>query len=232
MSEQNIQSKDNVQGQIDDINKKLDLILEEIYAQKQTRESMSDLMDDLSIVGKDVFKNTVQELDKAGVELDSETLSSIGIRLLSNLDNINSLLELLESANDFMKDASPIVQQIGLTAINKVNEMDQKGYIDFFKEMTRVMDNVVTHFTIEDVRELADKIVPIMEVVKEITQPDMLNAVSNAVVVYKHLETTDIPEYSVWKMMKEMNSPEMKRGMGFIMTFLKNLSAQQDNSKK
>lgn len=231
MSEQKIQTKDNVQVQIDEINKKLDLILEEVYAQKQSRESISDLVDDLSIVGKDVFQNTVKELDKAGVELDSETVSSIGIRLLSNLDNINNLLELVESMNDFVKDASPIAQQIGLSAINKVNELDQKGYIDFFKEFTRVMDNVITHFSIDDVRELADKIVPIMEVVKEITQPDMLNSVSNAVVVFKSLETDDIPEYSIWRVMKEMNSPEMKKGMGFMMTFLKNLSAQQEIKK-
>ena len=59
----------NIQVQIDDINRKLDLILEEVFAQKQSRDSMNDLMDDLSIVGKDVFKNTVIELDKAGVDI-------------------------------------------------------------------------------------------------------------------------------------------------------------------
>ncbi len=225
-------TEQNIQLQIDDINKKLDLILDEVYAQKQNRESMNDLMADLSIVGKDVFQNTVVQLDKAGVELDGETLASIGLRFLQNLDNINNLLEILESANDFVKDASPIVHQVGLTAIQKVNELDQKGYIEFFKELTNVLDNIVTHFSIEDVRELAEKIVPILEMVKEITQPDMLESVHNAVVVYKNLETDDIPEYSIWKMMKEMNSPEMKKGMGFIMSFLKNLTAQQIKSKQ
>ena len=48
-------TEQNIQVQIDDINKKLDLILDEVYAQKQNRESINDLMDDLSIVGKDVF---------------------------------------------------------------------------------------------------------------------------------------------------------------------------------
>ena len=225
-------TEQNIQLQIDDINKKLDLILDEVYAQKQNRESMNDLMADLSIVGKDVFQNTVVQLDKAGVELDSETLASLGLRFLQNLENINNLLEMLESMNDFVKDASPIAHQVGLTAIQKVNELDQKGYIDFFKELTKVLDNIVTHFSIDDVRELADKIVPILEMVKEITQPDMLESVHNAVVVYKNLETDDIPEYSIWRMMKEMNSPEMKKGMGFIMSFLKNLTAQQVKSKQ
>ncbi|NOX47324.1 MAG: DUF1641 domain-containing protein [Chlorobi bacterium] len=227
MSENKITTEVNMQEQINEINRKLDLVLEEVYAQKQSRETMTDLVDDLSIVGKDVFQTTVQRLDKEGVELDADTLASIGIRLLANLENINNMLEMMESMNDFVKDVSPIAHQVGLTAIEKVNELDQKGYIDFFKEMAKVGDNIITHFTLEDVRELADKIVPILEMVKEITQPDMLESVHNAVVVYKNLETDNIPEYSIWKVLREMNSPEMKKGMGFMMSFLKNLTAQQ-----
>jgi uncharacterized protein YjgD (DUF1641 family) len=232
MSENKITTEVNMQEQINEINRKLDLVLEEVYAQKQSRETMTDLVDDLSIVGKDVFQTTVQRLDKEGVELDADTLASIGIRLLANLENINNMLEMMESMNDFVKDVSPIAHQVGLTAIEKVNELDQKGYIDFFKEMAKVADNVITHFTLEDVRELADKIVPILEMVKEITQPDMLESVHNAVVVYKNLETENIPEYSIWKLMREMNSPEMKKGMGFMMSFLKNLTAQQMKPKE
>lgn len=227
-----VQSQDPIQKQIDEINKKLDLILEETYAQKQNRESMLDLVDDLSIVGKDVFQNTVSQLDKAGVEINGETIASVGIKALHNLENINNLLETLESINDFIKDVTPILHQAGLDGIHKVNAFYEKGYFDFFNELTKVVDNIVTHFSTDDVRELADKIVPILEVVKEITQPDMLNAVNNAVIVYKHLETSDIPEYSIWKMMREMNSPQMRKGMGFMMTFLKNLSEMQEKQKK
>ena len=225
-------TEQKIQQQIDDINHKLDIILEEVFSQKQSRESMSDLMDDVSIIGKDVFKNTVIELDKAGLEIDGDALKSTGIKLLRNIENINEFLDTFESMNDLVKDVTPIARQVGLDTVHKLNELDEKGYIDFFKEMMRVMDNVVTHFTLDDVKELADKIVPIMEMVKEITQPDMLQSVHNAVMVYKNLETENIPQYSIWKMMREMNSPEIKRGMGFIMSFLKNLSASQMNNKK
>lgn len=219
-------TEQNIQGQIDDINRKLDIILEEVFAQKQSRDSMNDLMDDLSIVGKDVFKNTVIELDKAGVELDSEALASTGIRLLRSVENINDLLATLESVNDFAKDVTPILQQVGLDAVQKMNELDQKGYIDFFKELSRVLENVVSHFSTQDVKELADNVVPILEMVKGMTQPDMLSAMNNAVHVFKNLDTQDIPEYSLWKAMNEMRSPEMKKGLGFMITFLKNLAKE------
>jgi uncharacterized protein YjgD (DUF1641 family) len=219
-------TEQKIQQQIDDINRKLDIILEEVFSQKQSRETISDLADDLSIVGKDVFKNTVIELDKAGVELDSDALKGTGIRLIRNIDNINEFLDTLESINDFLKDATPIARQVGLDTIQKMNELDQKGYIDFFKELSKVLENIVTHFSVEDVRDLSDNVVTILETVKEMTQPDMLSAMDNAVNVFKNLDTKDIPEISLWKAMKEMRSPEMKKGLGFMITFLKNLAKE------
>ena len=216
-------TEQNIQLQIDEINKKLDLILEEIFIQRQNREATKDLIDDLSIIGKDVFKNSVIELDKAGVELKGEALAGMGIRLIRNIDNINDFLDTLESINDFLKDASPIARQVGLDAIQKLHELEQKGYIDFFRELTRVLDNIVTGFKKEDVKALADNIVTILNTVKSMTQPDMLDALNNGVKVYKSIDTKNIPEYTIWKALREMRSPEMRRGLGFMITFLKNL---------
>lgn len=221
-------TEQKIQQQIDDINKKLDIILEEVFAQKQSRETISDLADDLSIVGKDVFKTTVIELDKAGIELDGDAVKGTGIRLIRNIDNINDFLDTLESINDFLKDASPIARQVGLDAIQKMNEFDQKGYIEFFKELSKVLDNIVSHFSPQDVKDLADNTVTILETVKEMTQPDMLSAMDNAVHVFKNLDTKDIPEITLWKAMKEMRSPEMKKGLGFMITFLKNLAKEEN----
>ena len=224
-------TEQNIQLQIDEINKKLDLILEEIFIQRQNREATNDLIDDLSIIGKDVFKNSVIELDKAGVELKGEALAGMGIRLIRNIDNINDFLDTLESINDFLKDASPIARQVGLDAIQKLHELEQKGYIDFFRELTRVLDNIVTGFKKEDVQALADNIVTILNTVKSMTQPDMLEALNNGVKVYKSIDTKNIPEYTIWKALREMRSPEMRRGLGFMITFLKNLVKEENNSK-
>jgi uncharacterized protein YjgD (DUF1641 family) len=214
----------NIQAQIDAINSKLDIILQEIQAQREMRESMLDLADDVSIISKDIFRNTVRELDKAGVELDPEAMAGIGIKLIRNVGNINDLLDTLESINDFVKDATPIVHQVGLDAIQKLNHLEQRGYIDFFRELSKALDNIVTHFSAEDVKALADNVVVIMETVKNLTQPDMLKAVNNAVVIYKNLDMDQVEEYSLFKAFMQFRKPEMKRGIGFMVTFLKKLS--------
>lgn len=214
----------DMQEQINAMNRKLDLVLEEITIQKQKRQEVEDLVTDLSIIGKDMFRASVDELDHAGVELDTEALKSLLFRLLRNVGTLNDMVAMLESATDLAKDAAPIIHQMGLQGINQMNQLEKKGYFDFIRELFVVADNVISHFSQEDVRMLADNIVIILETIKNLTQPEMLDAMNNAVSIYNKIETKDIKEYSMWKAFKEMRSPEMRKGIGFMITFLKNIA--------
>ena len=218
----------DVQEQINAMNLKMDLILEEITIQKQKRQEVEDLVTDLSIIGNDMFKASVDELDHAGVELDSEALKSLFFKLLRNVGTLNDLVEMIESATDLAKDAAPIIHQMGLQGVSQMNELEKKGYFEFIKELFKVVDNVVTHFSKDDVRLLAENVVTILETIKNLTQPDMLGAMNNAVNIYKKIETRDIQEISLWKAFKEMRSPEMRKGIGFMITFLKNIADDSD----
>ncbi len=214
----------NIQEQINDINRKLDIVLEEITAQKEARQSIEDLTADLSLIGKDVFTSTVTELDNAGVEVDGEAVKMLILKLIRNVDTITELFEMMESGKDLIADLSPIVRQIGLDGMHLMYNIEQKGYFDFFRESIKILDNIVTHFSAEDIKLLADNIVTILETIKSLTQPDMLKAINSALIVYKSIDVDNVEEYSLFKAMRAMNSKEMKKGIGFMITFLKNIS--------
>jgi uncharacterized protein YjgD (DUF1641 family) len=76
---------------------------------------------------------------------------------------------------------------------------------------------------------LAENVVAILDTVKNLTQPDMLKSVDNAVRVFGNLEVDDIPQYSLFKVMREMNKPYMKHAMGVFVTFMKNFSKENTN---
>ena len=210
--------------QLSEINQKLDLLLENVNQQRLKSEMIEDLISDMSIIGKDAFESAVETLDHQGVELDGEALQIFFFKLLKNANNFSMILNMFESMVDLMKDVGPIAKEVGYDVIGKFHEYEQKGYFEFFSEAFNILDNIVTHYSVEDVRMLADNIVTIMDTLKGLTQPDMMKAMNNALNIYKNLDPTNVPEYSIWKVMKEMNSPEMKRGLGFILTFMKNLS--------
>jgi uncharacterized protein YjgD (DUF1641 family) len=142
------------------------------------------------------------------------------------------ILGSFESIIDLMKDVGPVAKEVGYDVIGKFHKFEQKGYFEFLKEASKILDNIVLHYSVDDIRMLADNIVTILDTLKNLTQPDMLQAMNNAVNIFKDLDPTNVPEYSIWKLMKEMNSPEMKRGIGFFVTFMKNLSPLEVAAEK
>ncbi|MCD6565364.1 MAG: DUF1641 domain-containing protein [Bacteroidales bacterium] len=217
----------SIQPQIDEINQKLDLVLHYVNQQRLKSEAIEDLVTDVSIIGRDIFHDTVNELDNQNIELDIDEIKILIFKLIKNTGNFVSVLGAFESLNDFFKDAGPVVNEVMIDVIKKMHEFEKKGYFEFIKELMNVFDNIITNYSGEDVRLLSDNIVTIIDTIKNMTQPEMLGAMNNAVNIYKNLNPDDVEEYSMWKAFREMRTPEMKRGIGFIMLFLKNLSNEQ-----
>jgi len=219
-----------LQTQISELNQKVDLLLEYVNQQRLKTNQLEDFVADISIVGKDMYDSTVEELDNRMVNLDIDQVKGLVLRVLRNVENMNKFLELFESMNDLMKDAGPIFNEVVIDFTKKMNELDQKGYFEFFAEAGNIFNNIITHYKPEDVRELSDNIVNIMETVRSATQPEMMAAIKNGVKIYGSMEMDNVPEYSIFKVMKEMNKPEMKRALGFFVTFMKNMAAETNAS--
>ena len=215
--------------QLDTIQAKLDAISAELEIARRQREEMKELRDDLTLIAKDVFQSAVVEMEDIAPFVHTGDFLHLIKKILRNTNNINEAISKLESTMDFVEDWRPIGKELFNDGLEKLDEFDRKGYFTFLKEVSAIIDNVVTHYSTEDVRLLADNIVVIMETVKSLTQPDMLDAINNALAVYQSLDTRDLEEYSVWKAMRELRTPEMKRGLGFIITFLKNVSQERSN---
>lgn len=219
-----------LQTQITELNQKVDLLLEYVNQQRLKTNQLEDLVADVQIVGKDMYDTAVEELDNRMVNLDIDQVKGLMLRVLRNIENINKFLETFESINDLLKDASPIFNEVVIDFTKTLNKFDQKGYFEFFAEAGKIFDNIISHYEPRDVRELADNVVSILETVRSATQPEMMSAINNGLKVYGSIETENIPEYSLFKVMREMNQPEMKRALGFFVTFMKNMSANTNNN--
>jgi len=217
----------DIQKQIDEINQKLDVIQECAVQQKLRSQRMDDLVADLSVIGKDAFKSTVAELDNQGIELNVDDIKHLIFKLIKNIDKFTYILTTLESAHDLIQDLGPVAREVIIDFIKKLHELEQKGYFEFFREFSTIIDNIVIHYSAEDARLLADNIVTIMDTLKNMTQPEMMSALNNALSIYQKLDVENIPEYSIWKAMNELRTPEMKKGIGFLITFLKNMSTEK-----
>jgi len=220
---------DNTAKQIEELNLKVDTILEYVNQQRLKSQAIEDLVADVSIIGKDVYDSTVKALDEHEVVLDPDQLRELAIRAAQNVGNFNTLLDTMGSAMDLMRDVGPIANEVIIDTTKKLHEFEQKGYFEFLKEFGAIIDNVVTHYDVSDVRMLADNVVTILDTVKNLTQPDVLKSIDTAVKVFSNMETENVPEYSIFRVMREINKPEMKKAWGFLFTFLKNMTKNNNN---
>lgn len=183
------------QSQIDEVNRKLDLILEETILQRMHRQELAALVAPMK-------------------------------KLLRNVDTMNSIIEQLESFKDFLDDASPLARESFITLMHRLDEFDRKGYFAFFKELGKVADTIVTSFSDEDVKQFGENVVTILNTVKTVTQPHMLHAVNNAMMVYDKLDMEVKEDVSLLALLKELNTPEARKAMAFTIRFLKSLASR------
>ncbi|MCF6239438.1 MAG: DUF1641 domain-containing protein [Candidatus Marinimicrobia bacterium] len=200
-----------------------ELSTEMALVRKQRRE-MEDLKEDLTRVAKDLFAGAIEEFEEIAPFVKTGDFLHLVKLILRNTNNITAVIGKLESTLDFFEDFKPIGKELFSDVLEKLDEFDRAKYFEFAGEALHISDNIVAHFSTDDVKLLADNIVPILETVKSITQPEMMSAIKNAVTVFDKMDTDNIQEVSIWKALRELNTPEMKRGLGFMIAFMKNIS--------
>ncbi|HXX63354.1 MAG TPA: hypothetical protein VEO56_06105 [Bacteroidota bacterium] len=214
-----------LQEQIDCINNKLDRILEEIELQQRHRREIEDLKADLMRVGKDLYQSALVELEDVHDSLGTGDMLYLGKKVLRNVPTITAMVEQIESIRGFLQDAAPLARDSFIDFMNTLDELDRKGYFAFMRELGKVFDRVVTSFSVDDVRSLGDNVVTLLTTVKNLTQPEILHTINNAMTVYKNLDVDVQEEVSLIALLREFNSPEAKKGMAYALRVLKALAA-------
>lgn len=213
-----------IQEEIAAIHRKLDVLTAYVDRQQQRARERQELRDDLTRIGQDVVQTAISELEEISAHFNTRDLLHLLKKLLRNTRTLTRWLDRLESSENFLQDAGPIVRDAFLGLLSSLDELDRKGYFAFFREVGLVVDRIVLSFTPRDVRLLGENITTILNTIKNLTQPEMLAAVNNAVAIYKNLNIELEREPSYWQLIRELRSPEIRQGIAVGLAFLKSLS--------
>jgi uncharacterized protein YjgD (DUF1641 family) len=229
--------------QLAEISRKLDLLaqsmmvmgqqvnflMEQADVGRRRQQEWDDFMADLTPVVKEVYGLAEEQLDEMQQFVQLEDLAFLAKRLARNTRNINEMLDLLESGFDFVKDAAPLTRDMMDEATTKLEEFERKGYFGFVRQGTYVMDQIVTSFSEDDVKQLGDNVVLILNTVKTLTQPEMMNMVNSLTQGFHEAEAEaesgKLPT-GMYGLLKQMNDPEVRRGLAITMATLKKVSQQ------
>jgi len=157
------------------------------------------------------------------VDINTEEIKLLFIKLLKNVNNFNVLIDTLESITDFVKDAAPIANEVIIDFTKKLHEYENKGYFEFMAGVGKIIDKVITNYSKEDLQLFSENIVLVMDLSRNITNPKMLNSVNKTITEFNKIERHKVKKISMWQLLREMRRPQMKQAMGFAVTLIKNL---------
>lgn len=210
---------------IDALTAQVQYLTEQAQAAERARQAREELMHDLTPVLNDLFRLSAAQLEEVQEFVDLADLLRLLKRLLRNIPNIERLLDQLESLGDLTDAVAPIGKDAFNRAVAALAEMEQKGYFAFLQGGLRIVDNIVTSFTEEDVRQLGDNIVLILRTVKEMTQPEVMNFLRNTVTLTEQ-EASEPVDISYRALLAQMRDPNVRRGLALTMRMLSNVGAQ------
>jgi len=99
-------------------------------------------------------------------------------RLERKLDVLADQTALLVERQQFLShlydDMMPIARLMLGTATETLGDLERRGYVAYGRELLHLVDNIVAAYPPEAVHELADNVVQILDVVRRLTQPDVL----------------------------------------------------------
>ena len=170
-------------------------------------------------------------LDKSQVDFDHSGIPMLLVKILQNIGTFREMLEMVESARDFMKDISPVLHQVGLDAVTKMNELDQKGYFVFVSEMMRFMDKFIKTFTVDDLRNLSDNLENIVGIVRNLTQPELITALNRTTKAIAAVSADDkLDNKSLFGLLKQLNSPDVRKSLSYTLRLVQ--AIKMENTRK
>lgn len=188
----------NAQESINELERKVDLILEFIHEQRRKQQVIEDLGIEFYRVVKETFKSAIEELDKREVQLDSEQVKKLFFTILQNIETFNSLFQALRVILDFAKDAYPIVKEMIIDFTYELDRLQKSGVLDSLKIIFNNLSN-----------------------------PEFLQKTANlTTALSKNNIGAQADHYSLFKILKEINTPEVKKGITFSLQLMKELSKQ------
>lgn len=215
-----------LEEQIVEINHKLDLIAEEVAHQRRHRLEMEDLKDDLTIVARDLYQTSVVELEEVSEHVRPGDVVFLLRKLLRNTNNLGRMLQQLESLDDLVRDLRPVTKEVYSSALERLDALERKGYFRVASRLGGLLDAVVGAHDDVDLAQAETSIPQLVGFLRELTKPHALEALQAILYGFAEVQAAERRDVSLVRLLSEMTSPDAKRGLHILVTFLKVVGAR------
>jgi uncharacterized protein YjgD (DUF1641 family) len=208
------------------LHEKLDYLTEQIEAQQRQQQAFDELKHDLIPIANHMIKLAINELEEVGTDFELEDLLFLLKRVLRDTRMWVSLLDRLESALDLADEATLLGKQVFRNTVEALDKMERDGYFAFARGSWYILERIVHEFTEEDLRVLGDNIVTILNLVRSMTQPEVLTLANNALDSLQVEAPKNGKPPSTFALVRQLSDPQVRLGLARMINLVKALADQ------
>ena len=220
-----------LEQKIDGLSTQVDLLVEELREQRLRRQQWDELRADLTPIAGEAMTLASNELESIQEWVQPEDMLRLLRRVLRNTKNIEDGMARYESLMDLLDDAGPLTGEAVTMILTTLEDFEQRGYFEFAQAGIGIVDKVVTAYSKEDVEALGDNVVQMLDIVKNLTQPEMLAVAQRMLDAVQRqqaaaeLEPTEPP--GLISLAGQIRDPEVRRGLARALNTFKVVSASE-----
>jgi len=201
------------------IESRLNLIIEELGHLKRVRSGTEDLMADLTLVAKDAFGEATATCGT--MNLRAREIVRLLRTTLLDAQLLTAAVQQIESVADFIKDAQIVARDLYQQASTGCQTFQQRGYFKAAAAGLRVGDKLVQSCSTSDLKQVEDSVPQLVGFLRELTRPESLYMLETIVHSLGQVQASMNVNKSIFQLVRDMNSPDARRGIAMIVEFLK-----------
>ena len=209
----------------------MDLLVEELREQRLRRQQWDELRADLTPIAGEAMTLASNELESIQEWVQPEDMLRLLRRILRNTKNIEDGMARYESLMDLLDDAGPLTGEAVTKILTTLEDFEQRGYFEFVQAGLGIADKIVTAYSKEDVEALGDNIVQMLDIVKNLTQPEMLAVAQRMLDAVQRQQTAAGLEPAeppgLLSLAGQIRDPEVRRGLARALNTFKVVSASE-----
>lgn len=223
-----------LEGKLDAMSTQLDIVVSELLEQRVRREQWTELVADATPLAGEAMAIASRELEDVQEWVEPSDMLRLMRRILRNTNNIEDGIAKYESAMEFIEDVGPLTSGAFLKLLELFDEYERRGYFEFATAGLGVIDRIVSNYTKEDVEALGDNVVHMVDIVKNLTQPEMLAVAERLLEVVQRQQQVEALEPqeppSLFALAGKMRDPDVRMGMARALNTFKAVSASESDS--
>jgi uncharacterized protein YjgD (DUF1641 family) len=220
-----------LERKLDLMSEQLNTVVAELREQRLRRQQWQELVSDLGPISSEAMTIASRELEAVQEWVEPADMLRLLRRILRNTNNIEEGMAQYESVRELVSDLGPLTAGAFTKLLESLDDYESRGYFEFVGAGMGVMDKIVTNFSKEDVEALGDNVVDMLEIVKDLTQPEMLAVAERLLdVVQRQAQAAELePEKapSLFALAGKMRDPEVRMGLARVLNTFKAVSASE-----